>query len=60
MVATICAGGGEVDAEGFFGEEVLPGAQHLAIDLGMQVVGQGDIDHVDVRRRRAVRGSPAF
>jgi hypothetical protein len=40
------AGGGQVDAEGFFGEEVFAGAQHLGVDLGVKVVGQGDVDDI--------------
>jgi len=43
------AGGGEVDAEGFLGEEVFAGGEDVAIQLLMQVVRDGHVDHVDVR-----------
>ena len=38
------AGGGEVDAEGFLGEEVFAGGQDIAIQLLMQVVRDGFLD----------------
>ena len=41
--------GGEVDAEGFLGEEVLTGGEDVAIQLLMQVVRDGHVDHVDFR-----------
>ena len=41
-------GGGEVDAKGFFGKEVFAGAEDFSIDRGVQVVGQGDVDDVDL------------
>ena len=41
-------GGGEVDAEGFLGEEVFAGGKDVAIQLLMQVVRDGHVDHVDV------------
>jgi hypothetical protein len=42
------SGGGEVDAEGFLGEEVFAGGEDVAIELLMQIVRDGHVDHVDV------------
>ena len=42
------SGGGEVDAEGLLGEEVFARGEDVAIQLLMQVVRDGHVDHVDV------------
>ena len=41
--------GREVDAERLLGEEVFAGGEDVAIQLLMQVVRDGHVDHVDVR-----------
>ena len=43
------AGGGEVDAEGLFGEEVFTRGEDVAIELLMQVMRDGYVDDVDIR-----------
>ena len=39
--------GGEVDAEGFFGEEVFAGVEDVEVEFFVEVVGDGDIDDID-------------
>jgi hypothetical protein len=56
------ARGGEVDAEGFFREEVFAGAQDVEVDFLVQVVGHGGVDdiHVGEREQLAVIGGEVF
>ena len=42
------AGGGEINAEGFFREEVFPGAEDVEVDFLVQVVRDGGVDDIDV------------
>ncbi len=43
------AGGGEVDAERLFGEQIFAGAEHVEVERFVEVMRDGDIDHVDRR-----------
>ena len=38
----------EIDTEGFFGEEILAGREHVQIELFVQIVRHGDIDDIDL------------
>ena len=42
------AGGGEVEAEGFLGEEIFAGAEHVEVERFVDMVRHGDINGVDV------------
>ena len=53
------AGGGEVDAEGLFGEEVFAGGEDVAIKLPMQVMRDGHVDDRHVRGVETPRGTKA-
>jgi hypothetical protein len=56
------AGGGEVDAEGFLGEEVFAGAKHVEVEGLVEVVRHGDVNHIDVGagEKHAVIGVEVF
>src|SRR5690606_27327022 len=42
------AGGGEVDAEGFLGEQVFARAEHVEVERLVEVMRHGDVNDVDV------------
>ena len=42
---------GEVNAEGFFGKQILSGSKHVAVNLLVQMMRHGDIDGVDILAR---------
>ncbi len=39
---------GGVESQRFLADDVLPGGEHRPHLLGVQVVGTGDVDHIDL------------